>query len=83
MERKTFWDFPGYAKYDELMDDNSDNYLLEPALKDPLTEAERSGHCEYILYSEMGEALLFRPKKFVSRLAMELYINMLTVIRRS
>lgn len=82
MAKKTFWELPAWAKWDEL-EEYSDNYLLEPVLKDNLTEVERSGNCEYILYSERGEGLLFRPKHFIPRLAMELYCNMLTVLRRS
>lgn len=79
--KTTFWDLPAWAKWDELHE-NSDDYLLGPALKDSLTEIEKSNQ-DYILYSEKGEALLFRPKKLIPRLGMELYFRMMQVFKHN
>jgi len=82
MEQKSWWStIPAYAKYDELLDDGTDDYLLRPILRDGETLAEHSGRCEYILYGG-DQALLYRPKHLIPRLAMELYVGMLSVIRR-
>ena len=80
--KTSWWDnIPHYAKYDEMLDDRSDDYLIAPVLSDDCTAIERSGRDEYILFGEQ-EALLYRPVHLITRLGMDLYCTMLGIIRR-
>lgn len=80
--KNTWWDLPAWSKWDSFSDDGSDDYLVGPMLQDVLTEIEQHDK-DYILYSEKGEAILYRPRKFLPKLGMELYLKMMQVIKHT
>lgn len=74
----SFWDFPAWCKYDELIE-HRHMHLITGALSSAETGIERVDMDEYILFGPT-EALLFRPKNVVSRLALGLYCAMLSLL---
>ena len=81
-ETELFWrNIPAWAKWDELSEIKH-LPLLQRVLEDPETGAEEFDRDEYILYGP-EEALLFRPKGLLPRLAMTLYEAMLDLFGRN
>lgn len=77
-----FWrTIPGSSKWDELLDDRSDDYLLIQVLRDSETDTYRNDVNNYTLYGN-DEALLYRPTHLITRLGMELYRAVCLVIRK-
>lgn len=77
--KQGFWlSIPHSSKMDELLE-KKHIHLLENSLKDSQTFVYRSGRDEYFISGEI-EALLFRPKSFVWKMALELYASMCGVI---
>ena len=77
-----FWhSIPAWAKWDELSE-TKHLPLLQRVLEDPETGVEGFNRDEYILYGP-EEALLFRPKGRLPRLAMHLYEAMMELFRRN
>lgn len=80
--KQGFWlTIPHSAKWDEL-NEKRHIRLLEQSLQDSETDIYRSGRDEYFISGEV-EALLFRPKSFVWKIAMELYTSMCGVLRHT
>lgn len=67
----TFWKFPACAKHDEI-DELRHPKLWAGALSSPETGIYSLKKGEYVLYGDQ-EALLFRPKRRVFKLALELF----------
>lgn len=75
----SFWNFRASDKWDEI-DIVRHPKLWSGALSDPDTGAYALKRGEYVLYGP-EEALLFRPKRAVFRVGMELYLALLSLIK--
>lgn len=80
--KQSFWlTIPHSAKWDEL-NESRHIHLLEGSLQDSQTFVYKSGRDEYFISGEV-EALLFRPKSFVWKMALELYTSMCGILHHS
>lgn len=80
--KDNFWlSMPKYAKWDELLDNRTDDYLLARVLPDAETGVVLNERDSYTLYGP-DEALLYRPQSFITKLSMGLYLAVCVLLRR-